>query len=73
MRGDSRLLVIERVLGPDADPLDYLSDIEMMLLFPGARERTLTEYVALFSDAGFAPARLIRTRSPFAILETQPS
>jgi len=72
MRADSRLLVVERVLGLDADPIDYLSDIEMMLLFPGASERTLAEYAQLFSAAGFASPRLLRTRSPFSILETRP-
>lgn len=72
MRPDSRLLVIERVLMPGGDPISYLSDMEMMVLFPGAKERSLDEYSQLFAAAGLAPGRLIRTRSPFSIIETSP-
>ena len=36
MRPGARLLVIERLLGPDADPMNHLADMHMMLLFPGA-------------------------------------
>lgn len=73
MRPDSRLLVIERVLTESGDPMNYLSDMEMMVLFPGAKERSLEEYSQLFAAAGFAPGRLIRTRSAFSIIETNPS
>lgn len=70
MRPDSRLLVIERVLTEDGDPINYLSDMEMMVLFPGAKERSLQEYSQLFAASGLANGRLIRTRSPFSIIET---
>jgi hypothetical protein len=70
MRPDSRLLVIERVLMDDGDPVNYLSDMEMMVLFPGAKERSLAEYSELLVAAGFVPGRLIRTRSAFSIIET---
>lgn len=70
MRPDSRLLVIERVLMDGGDPTNYLSDMEMMVLFPGAKERRLEEYSQLFVAAGLTPGRLIRTRSPFSIIET---
>lgn len=73
MRPDSRLLVIERVLTEDGDPANYLSDMEMMVLFPGAKERSLDEYSRIFAAAGLNPGRLIRTRSPFSIIETTPS
>lgn len=73
MRPDSRLLVIERVLMNGSDPMNYLSDMEMMVLFPGAKERSLDEYGKLFAAAGLAPGRLIRTRSAFSIVETSPS
>lgn len=72
MRRDSRLLVIERVLIDGGDRINYLSDIEMMVLFPGAKERSLAEYSQLFAAAGFASGRLIHTRSPFSIVETTP-
>lgn len=70
MRRDSRLLVIERVLMDGGDPINYLSDMEMMVLFPGAKERSLGEYSQLFVAAGLTPGRLIPTRSPFSIIET---
>jgi hypothetical protein len=71
MRDDSRLLIIERVLESDGNPMNYLSDMDMMVLFPGARERTLKEYGELFSAAGFGAPTLICTRSPFGIVETR--
>ncbi len=67
----SRLLVIERVLDPTSDPMNYLSDMDMMLLFPGAKERTLKEFAELFTAAGFGPPSLTLTNSPFSIIETQ--
>jgi hypothetical protein len=73
MRPDSRLLVIERVLTEEGDPKNYLSDMEMMVLFPGAKERSLEEYLQLFAAAELAAGRLIRTRSAFSIIETSPS
>jgi hypothetical protein len=71
MGADSRLLVIERVLESASNPMNYLSDMDMMLLFPGARERSLKEYGELFSSVGFGAPTLIRTRSAFAIVETR--
>lgn len=73
MKTESRLLIIERVLTDEGDPMNYLSDMEMMVLFPGAKERSLEEYSQLFAAAGLAPGRLIRTRSAFSIIETSPS
>jgi hypothetical protein len=71
----AKLLVIERILD-DApgrtNPVNYLSDMEMMVLCEGAKERTVAEFAQLFEETGFAPPKLIETRSPFAILETQP-
>jgi hypothetical protein len=73
MRPDSRLLVIERVLTDGENAMNYLSDIEMMVLFPGAKERSVEEYSQLFATADLVPGRLIRTRSAFSIIETRPS
>jgi hypothetical protein len=76
MTKDGRLLVIERVL--DAAPsqsnrMDYFTDMHMMMLFPGAKERTSKEFARLFREAGFSEPRLIRTRSPYWIVETRPT
>jgi len=67
-----RLLVIEQVLDSGdgvSHPASYLSDINMMVNLHG-RERTLTEFAALFERSGFGLPQLYRTRSPCCILET---
>ncbi|TCL74670.1 methyltransferase [Rhizobium sp. BK251] len=74
MHNDARLLVVERILetAPDrANPLNFLSDIHMMMLFPGAKERTPAEFTKLFREAGLADPRIIATRSAFCIIETR--
>ena len=74
MNMGARLLIIERILDETpgrTDPMNFLSDMDMMLLFEGAKERTEKEYARLVTDAGFAEPRLIETRSPFSILETR--
>jgi hypothetical protein len=74
MRPGARLLVIERLLGTgDAatDRMNHLSDMHMMALFPGARERTAAEYEALLAAAGFAGFQTIPTASAFHVMETR--
>ena len=74
MGPDARMLIVERVLDlapGKTDATSFLSDMDMMVLFPGAKERTLPEFNALLGQAGFAAAALIPTRSAFSILETQ--
>jgi hypothetical protein len=39
--------------------------MDSMVLFEGAKERTLPEYTDLFRQSGFAAPRLIPTRSVF--------
>jgi O-methyltransferase domain len=68
-------LVIERVL--DTAPglsnrMDFLTDMHMMVLFPGAKERTSKEFAKLFREVGFSAPRLIGTRSPYYIVEARP-
>jgi len=68
-----RLLIIERVLdaeGTGSDPMNFLADMHMMALFPGAKERTKSEFSQLLSEVGFTEPRLIPTRSAFSILES---
>jgi hypothetical protein len=74
MARDARLLVIERVLDPaTGSPVNYLSDMQMMVLFPGAMERSSAQYAALFRKAGFGEPNVIATRSIFSIVETRPA
>jgi O-methyltransferase domain len=73
MKPGARLLVIDRVLeGPSGRnlPMNFLADMQMMALFPGAKERTGEEFCDLFLKSGFREPRIIPTKSPFSIIET---
>ncbi|HYM18431.1 MAG TPA: methyltransferase [Micropepsaceae bacterium] len=73
MHPSAKLLVIERILsgGSKTNPMNFLSDMEMMVLCEGARERTAREYAELLQETGFTSPKQIETRSPFSILVTQ--
>ncbi len=73
MPSTARLLIAERVLEHDpsrGDPMDYLSDIQMMVI--GGQERTVPEFQKLLTSAGFGPVRVIPTASVVYIIETSP-
>lgn len=71
------LLVIEQVLpeqleaGAAAERLARL-DLQMLVMTPGGRERTESEFRRLLADAGFELRQAIPTQSPFSILEAVP-
>jgi hypothetical protein len=72
MRPAARLLVIERILESTSGrslPMNFLSDMHMMTLFPGAKERTPEEFGRLFRESGLTEPKIIPTRSAFSILE----
>lgn len=64
-----KLLVIEVLVGPPNKP-DWgkLTDVFMLVLTTG-RERTVTEYKALFAEAGFRLTKTIATQSLVTIIE----
>jgi O-methyltransferase domain/Dimerisation domain len=75
MKPSARLLIIERVLDDTPGrgvPMNFLADMHMMALFPGARERTCEEFSGLLRQSGFMEPRIIPTRSVFSIVETGP-
>jgi len=73
MANGTTLFVIERILEPDQPQLEAaLSDLSMMLM-NGGRERTLDEFTALLTSAGFGNARARPTATRFQILEAQAS
>jgi hypothetical protein len=78
MGPDDRLLLIEQVL-PErieagaAARQAVMSDLNMLVLTPGGRERTEREFRALLGGAGFELRAAIATASPFVILEAVPS
>ena len=64
-----RVLVVEMILSEDGRPCSaHLTDVNMLVLLPG-KERTATEYGALFAGAGLELARIHPTDSPFSIVE----
>jgi SAM-dependent methyltransferase len=70
MRPGAKLLVIDRVIpaGDDAD-IGKFTDLEMLVLTPGGRERTEAEFRQLYEEAGLELARVIPTRSLKCIVE----
>ena len=70
MEPGSQLLVVERVLlgGEADDRINYLSDIEMMVVLRG-QERTPTDFKTLLAPVGFDVRRVVRTTTPFSVVE----
>ena len=70
MRSEARLLLIELVLPPGNTPGDgKILDLQMMVIFPGGRERTPVEYGALLGAAGFRLIRIIPTSHQMSLIE----
>jgi hypothetical protein len=73
MGRDGTLLVIERVLDEDlSTPVNFLSDMDMLVLFGRAKERSRAEFTSLLAASGFGAPRVVKTSSPFCILESRP-
>ncbi|HVZ23930.1 MAG TPA: methyltransferase [Vicinamibacterales bacterium] len=71
-RPNGRLILVDSVIEPGNQPdLAKLIDLEMLML-PGGKERTEAEFRALFAGAGFTLTRVVRTRSPLAVVEGRP-
>ncbi len=63
------LLVLERVVAPpNEDPVTKFSDLNMMVM-TGGRERTEAEFAALLTAAGFRMTAVVRTGTPFSVIE----
>lgn len=71
LRPNGRLLLVEMVIPADnaPGPVQFI-DLNMLVLL-GGRERSEIEFAALLKKAGFKPPRLIRTYSPFVVIEAQ--
>ncbi len=65
----SVVVLIERLLGPDSDPVAHVADILMLAMF-GGRERTEGEYRSLLEGAGYRLERVVPL-SMFALLEAR--
>jgi hypothetical protein len=69
MPSASKLLVIESVIPPGNEPFPGKFLDLHMLLIPGGKERTETEYRALFERAGFELTRIVPTATEVSIVE----
>ncbi len=69
MSPHGRLLLIEMVLPAGDTPHPGKMLDMVMLMVPGGRERTETEYAALLDKAGFRLTRVTPTASPVSIVE----
>lgn len=64
-----KVILLESVIAEGAQPdLGKFIDIEM-LLFPGGRERTASEFKALFARSGFTLTKVVPTKSPLSVVE----
>jgi hypothetical protein len=71
MKPRGNVLLVERVLVTGTSPqlLVLESDVQMLALSEGGRERTDAEYRALLQAAGFEVSRLIPVLTPFYVIE----
>jgi O-methyltransferase domain/Dimerisation domain len=70
MQAGQRLLVVEAIVEQDTTrEMGPLSDLQMMIVCSGGRERGRADYAGLFSAAGFRLARVVPTTGPMSILE----
>lgn len=72
MAADARLLLVERLLPDDAPPLHMLQSDVIMLVAPGGRERTETEYQHLLAATGFRLTGHQPVLEPYALIEATP-
>ena len=75
MSASSRIVIIERKLPdraePKADVESFLTDLEMLVMTSGGRERTEAEFRDLLAKAGFELLRVLPTNSPLFLFEAR--
>ncbi len=70
VKPESKLLIIEYIISKN-NHLGILNDIQMMVTFPGGRERTIQEFNSLVSKAGFKIGKTIGVKA-VTIMECSP-
>lgn len=68
---EGRLLVFDALLAPEATAWAHWLDVHMLVLQDG-KERSVEEFGALFSEAGFEMTRAVPIPAPVAIIEARP-
>jgi SAM-dependent methyltransferase len=71
MAGAGRVLIVERLIPEDGgDPLPtLLSDINMLVLSSGGKERTNVEYRELLQAAGLSAGSVLPVAFPYGVIE----
>jgi hypothetical protein len=70
MQHGQRVLVVEAVVEQDSTrEIGPLSDLQMMVVCSGGRERGRAEYARLFEQAGFQLRRVVPTPGPMSVVE----
>lgn len=70
MQPGHRVLVVEAVVEPDTTRgIGPLSDLQMMVICSGGRERSRAEYARLFEEAGLRLRRVVPTPGPMSVVE----
>jgi hypothetical protein len=66
----TRLWIFEMLLPTDATPhRAKMSDVLMLLMFDGARERTLGQYRDLLEDTGWQLERVVSSPGPMSVIQ----
>jgi hypothetical protein len=70
---NAKVLLVEMLLSGNSEPEpSKFLDIEMLVL-AGGRERTEEQFAKLFSAAGLKLNKIVRTKSPFVVIEAVPA
>lgn len=73
MNPGGRILIVEMVLPPGAEPHPGKILDVVMLAVPGGRERTADEYGELLAPVGLRVERVVPTASPVSVVEAVPA
>ena len=70
MAADGKLIVLDAIIEPGNQPsFNKFTDLHMLVLSNGGKERTAAEFKALFQQAGFTLTRIVPTSTAFALIE----
>jgi hypothetical protein len=70
--GDTRLRIFEMLLPEDATPhRAKMSDVLMLLMFDGARERTLGQYRDLLEGTGWQLEQFMASPGPMSVIQAR--
>ena len=71
---NTRLRIFEMLLPTDATPhRAKMSDVLMLLMFDGARERTVSHYRDLLEDTGWQLEQVVPSPGPMSVIEASRS